>query len=110
MKQQSFSRSLLKENCGVALSSEDPVALAKVLVNFAKDSKKFAIRFGSLEGQFLDEGALKDLSKLPGKPELLAMTLGTMNAVPTNLVGVLANVPRNFLYALNAIKDQKEAA
>ena len=33
-----------------------------------------------------------------------------MNAVPTNFVGVLANVLRTFLYALNAIKDQKEAA
>mgnify|MGYP001544556975 CR=1 FL=1 len=99
-----------KECCGVALGSDDPVVLAKVLVEFAKDSKNFAIRHGSLEGKFLDEDSLKALSKLPGKEELLAKTLGTMNAVPTNFVSLLANVPRGLLNALSAIRDQKEAA
>ena len=38
------------------------------------------------------------------------MTLGTMNAVPTNFVSLFANVIRGMLYALTAIKDKKEAA
>ena len=100
----------LKETCAVAFGYDDPVAVAKVLSDYAKTSKKFAFRFASLEGQFLDEESIKELAKLPGREELLAKLLGTMNAVPTNFVGVLANVLRTFLYALNAIKDQKEAA
>ena len=99
-----------KENCAIALGYDDPVALAKVLADYAKTNKKFAMKFGSLEGKYLDDEAVKELSRLPSKPEMLAKLLGTMNAVPTNFVGLLANVPRNFLYALNAIKDQKEAA
>ena len=99
-----------KFNCAVALGYEDPVALAKALSEFVKTSKKLVLKFGSLEGKYLDENGLKDLAKLPSKPELLSSVLGTMNAVPTNFVGVLANVPRTFLYALNAIKEQKEAA
>lgn len=99
-----------KENCAVALGYDDPVALAKALVDFAKTSKKFDLRFGSLEGKFLDADGVKELAKLPSKPELLARVLGTMNAVPTNFVGLFANILRTFLYALNAIKDQKEAA
>lgn len=99
-----------KESSGVAFSSGDPVAAAKSLVDFAKTSKKFAIKFGSLEGKFLDEQGLKELSRLPGRPELLARALGTMNAVPTNFVGLFANILRTFLYACNAIKDKKEAA
>ncbi len=98
------------ENCGVAFGSEDPVAVAKALVEFRKGSKLFAIRFGSLEGQFLSDAQLEALAKLPGKQELLAKTLGTMNAVPTNFVCLFANLLRNFLYALKAIQDQKEAA
>ena len=63
----------------------------------------------------LDDGDLvaagvAELSKLPSKPELLAMTLGTMNAVPTNFVSLFANVIRGALYALTAIKEKKEAA
>ncbi len=99
-----------KENCAIAIGYDDPVALAKALADFAKTSKKFKLKFGSLEGSFLDAGGVNELAKLPSKPELLAMALGTMNAVPTNFVGLFANLLRNFLYALNAIKDQKEAA
>ncbi|MFW6325042.1 MAG: 50S ribosomal protein L10 [Desulfovibrionales bacterium] len=99
-----------KECCAVAFGYDDPVVAAKVLVEFAKKSKKFSLRFGSLEGKFLEEAAINELSALPGKEQLLAKLLGTMNAVPTNFVGLLANVPRNFLYALNAIKEQKEQA
>ncbi len=99
-----------KESCGVAFGKDDPVLTAKALVEFAKTSKKFTVRCGSLDGRFVDAEGLQELSRLPGRPELLARLLGTMNAVPTNFVGVLANVLRTFLYALNAIKDKKEAA
>ena len=100
----------LKENCAVAFGYEDPVAAAKALSEYGKKNKKFMVRFGSLEGKMLDEAAMKELSKLPGKPELLAKLLGTMNAVPTNFVCLFANLERKLLYALTAIKDQKEAA
>ncbi len=100
----------MKENCAVAFGLEDPVATAKVLTGYAKENKKFQLRFASLEGKFLEIDALQELSKLPGKPELLAKALGTMNAVPTNFVCLFANILRSFLYALNAIKEQKEAA
>ncbi len=99
-----------KENCAVALGADDPVIVAKTLADFAKTNKKFEIRYGSLEGKFLDVDGLKALSSLPGKPELLSKMLGTMNAVPQNFVSLLANVPRGLLNALNAIKEQKENA
>lgn len=99
-----------KENTALALGFEDPVAVAKAVVEFAKKSKNFAVKHASLEGKLLTEAQLGDLAKLPGKQQLLGMALGTMNAVPTNFVGLFANILRNFLYALNAIKDQKEAA
>ena len=97
----------LKLNCGIAMTSSDPVAMAKTLVDFAKTSKKFSIRFASLNGRFLSTAELEKLARLPGRTELLAKLLGTMNAVPSNLVGLLANIPRSLLYALNAIKDAK---
>ncbi|MDD3312677.1 50S ribosomal protein L10 [Pseudodesulfovibrio sp.] len=99
-----------KENCAVALGYEDPVALAKVLADYDRTNKKFAIRFGSLEGKFLDSDGVKELAKMPSKPELLSSVLGTMQAVPRNFVCLFANIERKLLWALSAIKDQKEAA
>lgn len=98
-----------KDNCAVAFGYDDPVALAKAVSDYAKTSKTFALKYGSLEGKFLSEADLKALADLPSKDQLLGKLLGTMNAVPTNFVGLFANLLRNFLYALNAIKDQKEA-
>ncbi|WP_243545556.1 50S ribosomal protein L10 [Pseudodesulfovibrio tunisiensis] len=100
----------LKDNCAIAFGYEDPVALAKVLADFDKTSKVFNMKFGSLEGKYLDTDGLKELSKMPSKPELLSSVLGTMQAVPRNFVSLFANLQRKFLYALVAIKDQKDAA
>jgi large subunit ribosomal protein L10 len=100
----------LRDCCAVAFGYEDPVAAAKTLSEYAKKNKKFAFRFASLMGSYLDEESIKELAKLPGREELIAKMLGTMNAVPTNFVCLFANLQRNLLYALTAIKDQKESA
>lgn len=99
-----------KENCAVALGFDDPVAVAKALVDFTKASKIFALRLGSLEGQVLSAEQVQELAKLPGRPELLGRLLGTMNAVPTNFVCLFANVIRGLLYALKAIEEKKANA
>ncbi len=98
-----------KENCAVALGYADPVAVAKAVTEFAKTSKKFVVRHGSLEGKFLSAAQVDALAKLPGKQELLATALGTMNAVPTNFVSLFANIIRGMLYALKAIEEKKAA-
>jgi len=98
----------LKDCCAIAFSAGDPVSAAKIIVEFEKETKNFSTRFASLEGKFLSSAQIDELAKLPGKEILLAKALGTMNAVPTNFVGLFANILRNFLNALNAIKDQKE--
>lgn len=99
-----------KENCAVAFGYDDPVSCAKVLVDYAKGNKKFLLKSGSLQGTLIDAEGVKELSKLPSREELLAKALGTMNAVPTNFVSLMANVIRGMLNVLNGVKDQKEAA
>lgn len=98
----------LKEQCAIAFGYDDPVAAAKALIDYAKINKKFVMRFASLQGSLIGEEGIKNLSSLPGKPQLLAMVLGTMNAVPTSFVSLLANVPRGMLNVLTALKEQKE--
>ena len=98
-----------RENCAIAVTETDPVAVAKVMVGFAKTSKTFEIRHASLDGSRLSADQLDQLSKLPSREELLAKALGTMNAVPTNFVSLFANVIRGMLYALKAIEAQKAA-
>lgn len=92
----------------VTLASEDPVAPAKVLVDFIKANPKLEIKKAVLDGKLLTADDLTALSKLPGKDELRAQLLGVLLAVPTSFVRVLSAVPQKALYALQAIKDKKE--
>lgn len=94
----------------IAMSYDDPVIAAKVLNEFAKENDKLEIKAGVLSGKVLDFKDVKALSDLPSRDVLLATVLSAMNAVPTSLVRALSNVPERLLYALQAIKDQKEAA
>jgi large subunit ribosomal protein L10 len=94
----------------VALSYDNPVLPAKVLTNFAKDHEALEIKVGVMNGKVLDLAAIKELSTLPSREDLLATLLSAFNGVPTALVRTLSEIPRQFLNVLQAIKEQKEAA
>lgn len=94
----------------VIMAYDDPVAPAKALADFAKDHEKFILRSAVLEGEKLGLEELLALSKLPSKEVLLGQLLSVLNGVPTGFVRVLAGVPQNFVYGLQALKDQKEQA
>ena len=101
---------LFKGPNAIVVSQDDPVAPAKIIVDFAKDNEKLEIKGAALAGKLLSEDEIKQLAKMPSKEELLAKLVCTLNAVPTNLVNVLSGVPRAFVNVLNAVKDQKDAA
>jgi large subunit ribosomal protein L10 len=94
----------------VALSYEDPVAPAKVLTQFAKDHQALEIKAGVMEGKVLDLATLRALADLPSREVLLGQLVGVLNNVPTSFVRLVAEIPRQMLNVLTAIKDQKEAA
>lgn len=93
-------------NVGVA-TSEDEISAAKVLYTYSKDNENVSIVAGYLESVLIDSGKIASLASLPSKEELIAKTLATINAPVQNFVGLLSAVPRSLLYALNAIKEQK---
>lgn len=92
----------------LAFAFEDPVAMAKVIVGFAKESEVLEIRSGVLNGKFIDVAQIQALSELPSREVLLAKLLAVFVAVPTGLVRALSGIPRKLLYTLRAIEDQKK--
>lgn len=95
---------------GVAYSGSDPVALAKVLVDFAKDNPSLVVKAGVVAGsQRLDADGVKALSALPSLPELRARLLGLFQAPATRLVRVL-NAPALQLVRVLKAKQEEAAA
>jgi large subunit ribosomal protein L10 len=99
-----------KGTTAITMSYEDPVAPAKVVVDFAKDNPQLAIRAACMDGQTLSAEDLVALSKLPSRDALLASLLSVLNGVPTSFVRLLNGVPCKMLYALNAVGEQKGQA
>ncbi len=92
----------------IAFGFEDPVGPAKALAEFMKEFEALQIRSAIYEGQLLSSDDVVALSKLPSKDELLGKLCGVLAAVPTKLVRTLNAAPSNLVYALQAIKEQKE--
>lgn len=90
--------------------SSDPVAVAKVMNNFAKENDKFVIKAGAMPNQVLDEAGIKALATMPSREELLSKLLGTMQAPVAKFVQTLNEVPTKFVRGLVAVRDQIEAA
>jgi large subunit ribosomal protein L10 len=91
-------------------ASEDPVAVAKVLDAFASENNKLILKAGAMGGKLMSEAELKALAKLPGREELLAKLLGTMQAPVQKFVQTLNEVPSKFVRTLAAVRDSKQAA
>ncbi|MBZ0133978.1 MAG: 50S ribosomal protein L10 [Rhodocyclaceae bacterium] len=79
--------------------SNDPVAAAKVLNDFAKGNEKLVLKAGAYAGKSLDKAGVQALASIPGREELLAKLLGVMQAPVSG-----------FAIALGALAKQREAA
>ena len=70
--------------------SEDAVAAAKVIADFAKGNDKLVVKAGAYAGKKLDADGVKALAAIPSKEVLLSQLLGLMKSPITRLAGVLA--------------------
>ncbi|MGS1017166.1 50S ribosomal protein L10 [Allosphingosinicella humi] len=73
-------------------TSADPVAAAKVAVDFAKTNPKFEIVGGAMGDTLLDVNGVKALAELPSLDELRAKIIGLVNAPATKIAQVV-NAP-----------------
>ena len=89
--------------------SPDPVAVAKVLNDFAKGNDKFVIKAGAMANFMMTPKDVTALATMPSRDELLAKLMGTMQAPVAKFVQTLNEVPARFARGLAAVRDQKAA-
>ena len=72
--------------------SEDAVAAAKVIADFAKGNDKLVVKGGAYAGKVLDANGVKALASIPSREVLIAQVAGLLKSPIQRLAGVLAAV------------------
>ncbi|MBO0722599.1 MAG: 50S ribosomal protein L10 [Blastocatellia bacterium] len=93
----------------IAYSEKDPVGLAKVLTNFAKDNAQLTFKAGIVEGRVIKVKDIDALAKMPSKEELVSKLMFILNSQAQRLATVINAVPRNLAVVVDQIAKQKES-
>lgn len=88
----------------------DPVAAAKVAVDYAKTNDKLVVVGGALGTQTLDAAGVKALAELPSLDALRAKLLGLLQAPATKVAGVLAAPAGQLARVFGAYADKGQEA
>ena len=89
--------------------AQDPVAVAKTAVDYAKGNEKFVILGGALGTQTLDPDGVRALAELPSLETLRAQILGLIQTPATRIAGVL-QAPGSQLARVFSAFAKKEGA
>ena len=90
--------------------SQDAVAAAKVMSDFAKGNDKLVIKGGAYAGKALNAEGVKSLAAIPTKEVLLAQLLGLMQSPISRIARVLAAIAEQRTVAAPAEATPAEAA
>ena len=92
----------------VAFSFGDPVALAKVLVDYADENEHFELRGGLVDGNAVSSQEIATLATLPSLDQLRGKIVGLLQAPATKVVQVLSAPASQLARVLDARRAQLE--
>ena len=101
----------LKDLAGVtsiAYTTGDPVAMAKALTKYAKDTPEFTFKVGVVEGKVINIKEIEALASMPSKEELYSKLLFLLNAPAQRLATAINAVPRNLAVVIDQAVQQKK--
>jgi large subunit ribosomal protein L10 len=93
----------------IIFPGEDAVAPAKLIKQQFDKFQKPVFKGAVLEGVFYDKKQLNVLASLPGKKELIASILGSLNAPVSGILGAINAVMRDLASVIEEVAKQKAA-
>ena len=102
-----FEEDFLVDPTALALVKSDIGPISKVLFDFTRDST-LKIKGGLVDGKVVSSTDVEAISKLPGRNELYAMLMGTMNAPLTNMLYAMNGVVTKLVRTVQAVAESQE--
>jgi large subunit ribosomal protein L10 len=101
-----FDEQFLIDPTALALVKSDVGPIAKVLTTFTRDST-LKIKGGLIDGRVVSSDQVEAIGRLPGRNELYAILMGTMNAPLQHLVYGMNGVATKLVRTLQAVAESK---
>jgi large subunit ribosomal protein L10 len=92
----------------IAYTTGDPVAMAKALTKYVKDTPEFVFKVGVVEGRVISIKEIEALASMPSKEELMSKLLFLINAPAQRLATTINAVPRNLAVVVNQGVQEKK--
>ncbi|SPF41797.1 50S ribosomal protein L10 [Candidatus Sulfotelmatobacter kueseliae] len=92
----------------IAYTTGDPVAMAKALTKYAKDTPEFTFKIGVVEGRVISIKEIEALASMPSKEEIMSKLLFLINAPAQRLVTAMNAVGRNLAVVVDQGVQQKK--
>ena len=92
----------------IAYTTGDPVAMAKALTKYVKDTPEFTFKIGVVEGRVISIKEIEALASMPSKEELMSKLLFLINAPAQRLATAINAVPRNLAVVVNQGVQEKK--
>jgi large subunit ribosomal protein L10 len=102
-------RAHLRGPLAITYHPEEPIALVKVLTEFAKENPALEFKAGLLEGRPLSAADLGNLASLPSRETLVARFAGLLTAPLASFQRALLSPLRDFASVLDQIAKKKQA-
>jgi len=104
----SLDETLLDQPVAIIWGNADEVTPSRIVFEFGKKAEKLSILGGIINGKFADISIINQLAVLPGREELYAKLVGTLNAPMSRLVNALGGNLRSLVYILDQYKNIKK--
>jgi len=92
----------------LALGTDEPIAPARIVKDFAKKLDKPTIKVGVIEGEIVSPEEVESIINIPPREVLLGQVVATFSAPMSSLVSVLTNLLGSLVSTLEAVKAKKE--
>ena len=98
----------LEGQLAVVFGFKDEIAPSKMVYEFSREFQNLKILGGYFENKFREAEEMITLAQLPTKQELLGQMVGSISAPISNFVNVLQGNIKGLIYALSALKNNKQ--
>jgi large subunit ribosomal protein L10 len=101
---------MLEGPTAMGFAFDNPPAVARVMLDFAEESKTMTVKGAVLGNRVIDKVGVKALSELPPRPVVMGQVLGTIQAPASKVAGVLNSAVAQIVRVIQARVDQLKAA